>query len=125
MPVGNPEPDAPEVIAEVKARVTQLEKAMLRHRQKTGRRIVGRAGVLRQSWRASPTSPRPIRTLRPRFAGRVDVRVPALLSYRAFLASHCDARKAWLAGESARFPLGTYWLARFAPITVEPSPLSH
>jgi hypothetical protein len=61
--------------------------------------------------------------LRPRFAGRVDARVPALLSYRAFLAAHHDARKAWLAGHHVRFPVGTYWLARFAPVSTEPLPL--
>lgn len=108
-----------EVVAEVRARVERIESAIKRHCLKTGRRILGRGRVLRQSWTASPKSIAPRRTLRPRFAGRVDARVPALLSYRAFLAAHADARRAWLATGHAVFPRGTYWLARFAPITIE------
>jgi putative transposase len=113
-----------QVIEEVKRGVEAVELAMQQHCQKTGRRILGRARVLRQSWTASSTSERPPRTLRPRFAGRVDVRIPALLAYRTFLADHAAARRAWLATGSALFPPGTYWLARFTPasVIVEPSP---
>lgn len=118
--LGSPE----QVIEEVKQRVEQIELAMQRHCQKTGRKILGRARVLRQSWRACPTSATPKRTLRPRFAGRIDVRVPALQAYREFLSEHAAARSAWLATGTALFPRGTYWLARFTPAAVilDPSP---
>ncbi|MBA3459703.1 MAG: hypothetical protein H0T46_07065 [Deltaproteobacteria bacterium] len=113
-----------EVIEEVKQRVEKIELAMQRHCQATGRKILGRARVLRQSWKACPTSETSRRTLRPRFAGRVDVRVPALQAYREFLAEHAAARRDWLATGTALFPRGTYWLARFTPASVilEPPP---
>lgn len=108
-----------EVIADLRERVERMERAMLRHRQRSGRTILGRARVLAQSPTESPRTPRPARALRPRFAGHISVRVPALLAYRAFLEAHRAARLEWLATGTAVFPAGTYYLARIAPITVE------
>jgi len=109
-----------QVVAELRQRVERLEKAILQHRLKTGKTILGRAGVLGQRPASSPASPPPARGLRPRFAGHVSTRVPALIGYKVFLATHREARLLWKATGSALFPLGTYYLARFAPITVEP-----
>jgi hypothetical protein len=80
--------------------------------------------VLAQSWRDSPTSREPRRNLRPRFAGRTETRVPALLAYKEFLAAYRDARRALLAGQRPLFPRGTYWLARFAAVPVVPLPVA-
>ena len=91
-------------------------------RARTGRRVVGRRRILSQSWRDSPTSVEPRRVLRPRFAGRLAVRVAALLGFREFLALYRDARRRWLTGALVPFPAGTYWLARFAPVAVGPAP---
>jgi REP element-mobilizing transposase RayT len=113
---------ADAVIAELRARVTEVELAMIEHRAKTGARIVGKRRVLAQSWRASPTSIEPRRNLRPRFAGATAVRVPAIVAFREFLAAYSDARKCWIAGARTVFPAGTYWLARFAPVSVAPLP---
>lgn len=109
-----------EVLAELKQRVEIFERETRDQRAKTGRKILGRHGVLKQSWKASPTTIEPRRNLRPRFAGPIDVRIRALLEYKAFLAGYSYARKLWLAGKSAFFPRGTYWLAHFAPVQVVP-----
>jgi REP element-mobilizing transposase RayT len=113
---------AEAIIAELRERVAAVELKMREYRAQTGKRIVGRRQVLKQSWHAAPTSREPRRTLRPRFAGTPEIRVSALLAYREFLADYRSARRAWIAGETAMFPPGTYWLAQFAPISVAPPP---
>ena len=85
--------------------------------------MLGKKRVVEQSWRDSPTSVEPRRTLRPRFAGPVEARIAALVAYKQFLATYHHAREAWLQGQAATFPVGTYWLARFTPIAVA-SPLN-
>ena len=107
-----------EVVAEVRAGVEAVERAVREDRQRTGARILGRANVLRQSWRDSPSSIEPRRNLRPRFAGGVENRIAALLSYRAFLIAYRHAREELLARRPAMFPPGTYWLARTAGVPV-------
>jgi len=49
--------------------------------------------------------------------------ISALLDYRAFLAAYRRARARWLQGEEATFPVGTYWLARFAAVPVASIPI--
>lgn len=114
------EPEA--VLAELRRRVELFEATIREQRVKLGRRVLGRKRVFEQSWRASPSSIEPRRTLRPRFAGSTEARVAALLSYKEFLATYDDARKTWRTGCNATFPPGTYWLARFAPVSVAPLP---
>ena len=111
---------ADALIAELQAGVTAVEHAMRAHRASTGARIVGRKRVLEQPWHASPTSLEPRRNLRPRFAGSTAVRLEALRAFREFSAAYHDARESWLAGANVTFPPGTYWLARFAPVSVAP-----
>jgi len=113
---------AEAVIAELRARVAEVERSMRDHRTKHNLGIVGRRRILAQSPTASPTSVEPRRNLRPRFAGGAGVRVPALIAFREFLAAYRDARASWLSGRTALFPPGTYWLARFAPVFVAPLP---
>jgi hypothetical protein len=113
---------ADEVIAEAKAGVEAVERTMREERARTGARILGRHRILGLSWRDSPTSREPRRGLRPRFAGLSETRIAALLSFKEFLAAYRDARRTWLAGLSALFPAGTYWLARFAAVPVAPLP---
>jgi REP element-mobilizing transposase RayT len=111
-----------EVIEELRRRVEELERVTRDARLHSGRRIVGKRRVTEQSWRDSPTSIEPRRNLRPRFAGSVVVRVAALLGYKEFLAIYADARRAWKNGLRACFPPGTYWLAKFTPVSVAPHP---
>lgn len=112
--------DPDELIAELEARVRAVEEETRAARIRSGKRVLGIRRVREQSWRASPTSIEPRRTLRPRFAGAAHVRIPALVAYKLFLTEHRAARLAWKAGKPALFPAGTYGLAQLAPITVAP-----
>lgn len=119
-----PELGDPEVFRrELRARVEKIENHFARRRARTGRRVVGRSRILRQAWYDSPTTWEPRRQLRPRVAAASKwTRVRALQADRQFVIDYRVARRAWLAGEPAVFPPGTYWLARFAVISVAPLP---
>jgi REP-associated tyrosine transposase len=109
---------AESVIVEMRDGVTAIERLVSEECARTGVRVLGRRRVLEQSWTESPTSIEPRRRLRPRFAGNVAARIPALLGYRLFLSSYREARRRWLVGAPALFPVGTYWLARFAAMPI-------
>lgn len=111
-------------LAELKRRIAEVEEQCARERMKTGRRVVGRRRILRQSWKDSPTSREPRRTLRPRVAARSRwARVAALQRNKEWEAAYRAARLDWLAGLEVEFPYGTYWLRRFANVRVKPPPL--
>lgn len=112
--------DPRAIVSEVVRRVAELEREAARARAVSGRRVLGRYAVLRQSWRDSPTSRLPRRGLRPTFAGRLWARVEAAQRKRAFLRSYCVARAALLAGAPIPFPAGTYWMHRYVGASVEP-----
>src|SRR5690606_13280713 len=59
-----------ELLAELERRIAAAEEKYARERHRTGRRVLGRRCVLRQSWRETPTSREPRRNLRPRVAAR-------------------------------------------------------
>lgn len=111
--------DREEILAEIRARVAAVEEAEAKKRAATGRKVLGRNAVLRQSWRDSPTSRAPRRGLRPTIAGRsLWKRLEAIQRKREFVAQYRHARMARLAGLPATFPAGTYWLARFVGVPV-------
>ena len=102
---------------ELRQRVDQAVESIGSQRQRAGQRIVGRRAVLRQAWWERPTSWEPRRNLRPRVAARSKwARIEALLRNRAFLIDYAQARAGWQAGATVTFPLGTYWLRRFANV---------
>jgi hypothetical protein len=108
-----------ELLAELRTRVDAVEAEHAAERLRTGRRVRGRRAVLGQSWRSYPTSHEPRRNLQPRVATRNKwARIEALSCNRAFIADYAIAREAWRRGEVAVFPHGTYWLQRFAHVTV-------
>ncbi|MFN0250890.1 MAG: hypothetical protein ACKV2T_28710, partial [Kofleriaceae bacterium] len=107
-----------DVLAKVRAGVEAVEHDVAEQRMRTGAGVLGRRQILDQSWKDSPTSIEPRRTLRPRFAGSEESRVSALLDYRAFLMAYRAARQRWLEHREAMFPPGTYWLAKFAAVPV-------
>jgi len=112
--------DREEILAEVRARVAAVEHEEARQRAATGRKVLGRYAVLRQSWRDSPTSKEPRRGLRPTIAARsLWVRLEAIQRNRTFAAQYRLARESLLAGTPIPFPHGTYWLARFAGVAVD------
>jgi REP element-mobilizing transposase RayT len=111
--------DAEEFRRELRARVAEAEAGFAEERRLTGQRVLGRRAILRQSWRASPTDHEPRRGLRPRVAARsVWSRLEALRRDRAFLIAYREARASWLAGRTTVFPIGTYWLRRFANVPI-------
>jgi putative transposase len=111
------DPDTVRRILHERIAAVELEQARLR--AATGKRILGRRGVLDQSWRDSPTSYEPRRNLRPRVAARSKwSRLEALYRNSAFLSAYRNARAAWLRKAPIPFPAGTYWLARFMGVPV-------
>ncbi|HWO25112.1 MAG TPA: hypothetical protein VNO30_40515 [Kofleriaceae bacterium] len=97
--------------------VAAEEAAIAAERRRTGAPILGRGTILRQSWRDSPASREPRRGLRPTLAARNPwARVEALQRNREFLAAYREARQRWIAGDAIPFPVGTYWLRRFAHV---------
>ncbi len=108
---------------ELRRRIAAVEEACARERQRTGRRVLGRRRVLRQSWGDSPTSHEPRRTLRPRVAARSKwMRIATLQRNKAWEAEYKDAREKWREGLPVEFPYGTYWLKQFAHVRVKPPP---
>jgi putative transposase len=113
--------DPPQLLAELRERVAAVEAAVAAERIRPGARVLGRRMILRQSWRDGPASREPRRNLRPRIAARHPwARLEALRRHREFLAAYRDARARWIGGDAIPFPVGTYWLRRFAHI-----PLAH
>lgn len=113
--------DSADVVREVREGVEAVEAQVRAERMATGASVIGRRGVLEQSWKDCPTSFAPRRQRRPRFAGAPEVRLPALASYRSFLWAYKYARDRWRRGLDAVFPAGTYWLTRFAHVQVAPT----
>jgi putative transposase len=112
-----------EFLAELQRRIAAVEEACARERMRTGRRVIGRRAILRQSWRDSPTSREPRRNLRPRVAAKsVWMRVATLQRNKEWQREYKQARLMWLAGFEVEFPYGTYWLKRFANVAIKPPP---
>ncbi|HWU91087.1 MAG TPA: hypothetical protein VN253_27665 [Kofleriaceae bacterium] len=102
---------------ELRHQVAAVEAAAAAERRRTGAGVLGRRAILRQPWRDSPTSREPRRTLRPMIAAHSQwARIEALLRNREFLVAYREARGRWIAGELSAFPIGTYWLRRFAHV---------
>jgi hypothetical protein len=110
------------VAAAVASRVAAAVASLAAERERTGQRIYGRRAVLQQSWRAQPASLEPRRNLRPRVAARNQwARIEALRRNRVFLVDYAVARAGWQDGEAVTFPIGTYWLRRFANVPIAPA----
>jgi putative transposase len=110
-----------EFLEELKQGIAAVEEECARERQLTGRRVLGRRAVLRQSWRDSPTSREPRRGLRPRVAARNKwLRIALLQRNKQWAAEYRAAFLKLRAGTPVEFPYGTYWLQRFANVPVKP-----
>jgi len=83
-----------EEFAELVAdRIATVERDAAEERRTTGRRILGRSAILRQSWRDRPQSHEPRRNLSPRVAARNKwSRIEALLRNKAFFEAYRVAR---------------------------------
>jgi putative transposase len=106
-----------QVLRLLRERVEAGEASIAATRRAEGRRVLGRRAVKAQSPNGRPTSVEPRRGLRPRVAARSQwARIEALQRNREFLDAYRDARARWIRGEAAEFPIGTYWLRRFAQV---------
>jgi len=113
--LGDPE----QLRAELRQQVTAAEAAAAAERRRTGAGVLGRRAILRQSWRDAPASREPRRTLRPTVAARSRwARIETLLRNREFVLAYREARDRWIAGEVSAFPIGTYYLRRFAHVAL-------
>ena len=119
-------PEKEAFLVELERRIAQVEEQCARERMQSGRRVLGRRCILRQSWRDTPTSREPRRNLRPRVAARDKLdRIATLHRNKEWRAEYRRARLLWLAGFAVEFPYGTYWLRRFASVPVKPPPESN
>src|SRR5690606_15076115 len=97
-----PSPDSRSIasagafLAELERRIAEVEEQCARERMQSGRRVVGRRCILRQSWRDSPTSREPRRNLRPRIAARNKAdRIAAIQRNKQWQAEYRSARQQW------------------------------
>ncbi len=112
-----------ELLAELERRIALVEEASARERLQSGRRVLGRRCVLRQSWRDSPTSREPRRNLRPRVAARSKwLRVALLQRNGQWQVEYREAFEKLRRGLPPEFPYGTYALQRVANVRVKPPP---
>jgi len=118
--------DRVEILAAVQTRVAAVEAEKARERAASGKRVLGRYGILRQSWRDSPTSREPRRRLRPTIAARsLWARLEAIQRKREFTAAYRAARRALIAGNPIPFPFGTYRLRFLVGVLVAPPTISN
>ena len=111
--------DRHEVIRELEQRVAAVEAQYADERRRTGKKVLGRRTVLKQHWNSSPTTFEARRTLNPKVAARNKwARIETLVRNRQFVDDYRAARRNWLAGSPAAFPIGTYWLRRFANVPI-------
>jgi REP element-mobilizing transposase RayT len=100
-------------------RIRAVEVKAIGDRRQDNRHILGRAAVLRQRPTERPRSHEPRRQLSPRVASiNKWARIEAIQRNKAFLAAYQAARDLWQSGFDAIFPVGTYWLRRFAGVPV-------
>jgi putative transposase len=112
-----------EFSACLRARVAVVEEKAGETRRQLKIRVLGRAGVLSQSWRDRPRSREPRRKLSPRVACKNTWRrIEALGRNKAFLDRYGACRDGLLAKVCVHFPIGTYWLPRFAGVPCESPP---
>lgn len=110
-------------LAELRQRITAVEQACAAERQRTGRHVVGRRRILRQSWHNRPATREPRGGLRPRIAARDPaLRVATMRRNKTWLIAYNDARARLRARLPVEFPYGTYALRRFANVAVKPPP---
>jgi len=101
-------------------RICSAETAARHERNAEGRRILGRAEVLKQRPTDRPQSWEARRQLSPRAASvNKWARIEVLQRNKVFLSAYRAARDLWKGGATALFPTGTYWLRRFAGVSVE------
>ena len=100
--------DQVSFVADVMAKVRQIELTLEDERRATGQTVLGMDRVRGQSHNATPARRHQMFGLRPRVACRSHWhRIEVLQRNAQFCADHAEARARLLAGQLPRFPLGT------------------
>jgi len=112
-----------EFTALLRERLLAVTQAAVAERAQTGGTVLGRKGVLQQRWSDQPKTIEPRRQMSPRVACKNTWRrIETLRRNRSFIAAYRAARALLLSGGEAVFPMGTYWLRRFACAACAPGP---
>ena len=99
-------------------RIRAIEASARDERLASGRRILGRAGVLRQRPADRPHSHEARRQLNPRVASANKwARIEALQRNKAFLPAYRAARDLWKGGRCRHLPRRRVLAAKFAGVT--------
>ena len=84
-----------------------------------GRRFMGTRKLAKQGWQQVATSFEERFRVAPKVAASSKwLRLAQLQRDRTWERAYALARELWLAGKQALFPAGTYWLRRFAGVSV-------
>ena len=115
-----------EWVTEIDRRIAVVEDEAARRRQQEGRRVLGRKGVLRQSWKSCPRSIEPRRGPKPRVSTSSKwARAETKQRRRAFLDAYRRARDALMNGQlPIVFPEGTYWRLKPLPFRTDVVPVA-
>lgn len=110
---------ADEIRDELRQAVAAEEKRAHDDRCKRKVKVLGADRIRKQDWRDNPTTREPRRNLRPTLSAKSEwARKEAVQRNREFLAAYREARKAWRTNPAVEFPPGTYWLRRFANVSI-------
>jgi putative transposase len=105
--------------------LAKVEADAAAERRRTGRKVLGRQGVLRQRPTDRPQSREPRRVLNPTIAARdKKPRIEAIRSMKRFRAAYALELDGWHDGKLVTFPFGTYWLKRHARVDCHHPPLT-
>jgi REP element-mobilizing transposase RayT len=111
--------DATEIRRQLRDNVAAEETRARNDRRGRAVSVLGRRAIERQDWRDNPTTREARRNMRPTLAAKSEwARREAIQRNREFLAAYRAARKRWVEDPTAQFPPGTYWLRRFANVSI-------
>lgn len=107
---------------EERLRTTEDEIADLRSESGPEYACRGADAVKKINPHNAPNTPAPFRTMNPRFAtSDAELMASAIAEYRAFCDRYETLRQRWMKGtKKLRFPCGTVWMRRCAPIKCKP-----
>lgn len=91
------------------------------HRRRRRKKYKGPTKICRTDPFSSPSSPAPIRELSPRFASKDgELLSRAIGLHKDFVDSYDRQRLKWMKGKDVKFPCGTVWLKKCAPVRCKP-----
>lgn len=123
VPLPGYESDVEDYRRRLAQEIEAVEIAAAEQRRQDGSRVIGRKAILSQSHTDRPTTVRLRSAFKPQIAARdPQQREQALNELRQFRCAYECSRRLWLRDKSHAFPIGTWWVARFAGANIEPAP---